>query len=278
MHIDGDAMRDIERELADILKFKIRCARIIAGYEQTDLAELMNVNQSKISRYESGRLSISLANWMNFSEAVSLSNKNVLGAWNKYLDDFLTIEMDNSDFVGKFRIPRRYARNRTIAVRLIIPLFELFQEKEGKDWERVFKKNFKGLSPYYFYNLDNSINLVFVHDLINYLEEDGSIKKKDLNNVFDSLGFHYSFKKEMQLDKFESFYRKYFGDHLPYIDNAKMVLEPKNHLGRFDFDQKFMKKYFKYLSWYLGKIFNMSIDSFECGEDYSCVINFKNVS
>lgn len=232
-------MRDPERELAIKLAPIIRCARKMLGYEQTDLATLMDINQSKISRFESAKLAISSYNWMKFCEIVHLD----LGVIRyEFIEKPSNATIQNKRRIGKFLLPAKYSMNAGVKIREIFPLVEQYKTQEK--WQKLFKKEFKFDSDY-FYNLDHQINLTFVNDLIENLKDKKLYKKANMAKNFQKLLASEVFKRYSKGENLERFEKKLGCDfNINYTEDT-VVIEAKNHVKPDQLDN-----YFEYKKWF----------------------------
>ena len=260
-------MKDIERQWAVKLSNKIKSVRMSCGYEQEDLAGLLNLNQSKVSRFESAKLAISTCNWIRLGRLLNLSEKSIVNADFDYIDDFKNITLHNRDKLGKYSFCKRYSNDKDIAVRTIIPLFEAFQKIEK--WEKVFKKKFKGLDPAYFYNLDNVVNMTFVYDLIAALKEHNLYSEFTIRSSIKNLSCYKSFSKE---NDFEKNHKKYFKSFDVDLNGGQLTLIPKEHVvSNRKVNKEALEAFSEYLSVFMSSCFKIKVKEFE-------VLNSKEIN
>ncbi len=132
--------------------------------------------------------------------------------------------------------------NAGVKIREIFPLIE--QYKTQNEWQKVFKREFKFDSDY-FYNLDHQINLTFVNDFIENLKAKKLYKKANMAKNFQKLLASEVFKRYASSENYERFEKKLGCDFNVNYEGKSIIIEAKNHVK-----PEYLDNYFEYKKWF----------------------------
>ena len=171
----------------------IRAARLYYGITQNELAEILNVNQSTISKIEQGYLEPGISGWHQFLEKTRI--KNIECFKTGYIDipaiDLEVHSSNNTIKIGALKLHKNYAIDKSITVRKVVPLIEYLNAQKG---EKIFHEFVisKGMKPEYFYILNNPLNSVFESDLCTLVMRTTNLRNCNSLKGVSNVNFHGS--------------------------------------------------------------------------------------
>ena len=151
------------------------CARKRKGLTQSDLSEQLGIDQSTLSRIEKAVLAPPLFTWMELCEFLEIP-ENALTTG--YLDLGSVVKINSSTREGGFKLPRSYTKDRCLSVREIAPIIAFIRRDLGFSvLEKISKE--MGMDLNFYTNLDNTVNLKFLEDLLGILSKRKKYGVKD---------------------------------------------------------------------------------------------------
>ncbi len=164
----------------------IKVVRKLHSVDQTEMASILGVNQSSVSKIERGNAVLSLEGYTQFCLKFNIPlHAHLLD----YIDDMKFINLNNSiKFNHSFKIDSRYRNFSSIAVRAIRPLIEFSKNQFGETYLNK-KLEEQKVDPLYFYKMDNVINPLFLVDFSKQIIKEKNIK---LHDIFSSKNFYTS--------------------------------------------------------------------------------------
>jgi transcriptional regulator with XRE-family HTH domain len=154
----------------------LQATRKHLGMNQTALAPQLGLDQSALSRVESGKQMLTAVQWFTFCEIAGMS------------PDALTygfVELDRPE--SAIRLPVRYASKKHSKVRSLLPLLNFAKGSLGERGYDSFLSDNK-VDPDFFVNLNASINFNFTLDLIEALLTKTKMSGRDAESVTRTLG------------------------------------------------------------------------------------------
>ena len=149
----------------------LRVTRKHLGVNQTAVAPRLGLDQSALSRVESGKQMLTATQWMIFCELTHISPDAALSGF---------IELDQPE--SAMRLPQRYAFEKHSKVRSLLPLLAYARQTLGERIFRSFLESSK-LDEDFFLNLNAEINFNFTIDLAEVLLERTGLSSRDAENV-----------------------------------------------------------------------------------------------
>ncbi len=162
----------------------IKVVRKLHKVGQVEMASILGVNQSSVSKIESGHAVLSLEGYTQFCLKFNIPlNAHLLD----YIDDMkFTDSSACMNLNHSFKIDSRYCIFSSIAVREVRPLIEYSKHQFGETYLNK-KLEEKKVDPLYFYKMDNVINPLFLVDFTNEIIKEKGIK---LHDIFSSKYFY----------------------------------------------------------------------------------------
>lgn len=173
-------MNKYERESTAKISRVLRAARKCLGRTQQDMAQVIGVSQSAISKMESETLVPSVTHWYMLCKELRIDPKETFDSG--YIDNEIAIGNSPSYPESSFRLPRMYSKNRKSKVREILPCILFFEKELGT---AAFDKfcGRKEVDPDFFAVLDNEIGFRFVVELVDFLVEKKVLNASSLSAV-----------------------------------------------------------------------------------------------
>jgi transcriptional regulator with XRE-family HTH domain len=245
----------------------LQASRKHLGLNQTAVAPQLGLDQSALSRVESGKQMLTASQWFTFCNLAGIS------------PDALTygvIELDRPE--SAIRLPARYSFEKRSKIRSLLPMLDFAQSTLGERGFNSFLED-KGIDSDYFLNLNAEINFNFTLDLAEALVKKTGMISKDAESVsrtageigsHGSLHHYYDFIYSNQLNLINGFVENAprYGNNFKYevLENSKNQLDiavtPLPHMKEFnyrdnsalgDFLAYYDKGFFKNLSTYGGQ-------------------------
>ncbi len=153
---------------------------------QLQVAKNLGVDQTTVSRMESGIQSVSAAFWFSFTDLMKVSAES---AKHGFVDALTDSKPRSTPYENGFFIPTKYRSARCIKVRKLLPILSFIETFSHDKKNKIYSK--LQLHKAFYFNLDNQINMVFYNDLVSHLPDYQSIS----GNIKD-----LSFKKNFHGD------------------------------------------------------------------------------
>ena len=182
------------------------------------------ISQGQLSKVENGVHVFDLSTWYSFCTLTDVSTEVCSFG---FVDFFSPITNAVNDRIGGIKTPRIYTKGASYSVRNIYPLLKSIIERVGSDQFVSFINSIR-LSPKIFYVLDNSLNLNFIEDLLDFYKD----QTRDDKNFATLLS---------NLDESMTSYPKIFLETTHEKDLSSGVL-------------KYFQSYYDFSSWYEKKM------------------------
>ncbi len=189
----------------------IKAARMFYGITQMDMADILNVNQSTISKIEKGILEPGIFGWNEFLNRTKIKNTECYktGYLEVPMPNLNTNQINESRHSGDFKLPAKYAKSKNITVRKIIPLIELLDKRLGETAFNQFAKS-KKIKREYFYILNNPLNTTFEIDLMEFILQKDIVKSLKELSIIQNPKCHGILSKKYQDSKSPKMLIEYF--------------------------------------------------------------------
>jgi transcriptional regulator with XRE-family HTH domain len=149
----------------------LQATRKHLGMNQTALAPQLGLDQSALSRVESGKQMLTAHQWFTFCNIAGISPDSLT---------FGFVELSGRE--SAIRLPSRYSFEKRSKVRSLLPMLDFAKTTLGERGFNVFLDDRK-LDPDYFLNLDAEINFNFTLDLSESLVRKTGMNNKDAEAV-----------------------------------------------------------------------------------------------
>lgn len=252
----------LTRENGEKMASVVRAARKRAGMTQKEIARLLGLSQGKISKIETGLLSMEAFQWIEFCEALRIPPNSILKG---FIDIPGSILVSNIDKIGKYRIPKRYSQYAGSTARVARPFMDFFSTLTSPARLHEFLR-YRDIDPDYFVQLDNPINMRFTMDLLRELSQQSLITMTAIDrmaNIFVKATIHSPFEKNYTvtnpIDRIESLINNlpYYEQNHEYLllsrtqNKATISVTPKAHVVELGVP----KEVGSFLSAYYGRAF-----------------------
>ncbi len=158
----------------------IRSVRKNLGLSQTEVAQVIGIDQSAYSRIEKGSQKLLIEQWFLFCELTQISPDCVMLGYVDYLRPLGTLET----YLNKKMLPQKYLTHGGTSLRKVLPLVDYFHKKVGeKKWNDYL--NSHGLSSDFFNFIDHEMNLNFEVDLTKELIQHHGLNRQSLDQALD---------------------------------------------------------------------------------------------
>ncbi len=174
-------MRD--KESYKNVSMVMRAGRKNNNLQQTDIADLLSLTQSTISKFERGDLVPTAPEWIAYCNLVNIPYSCLESG---IIDHFARTSIMEDEIENGFKLPAKYSNLRGISVRSVLPIINFLKYKWGDETVRKYLKKMK-IDLDYFTILDNLINYNLYFDLYNIVVENHL-----LNEMNSSLQFFTS--------------------------------------------------------------------------------------
>jgi transcriptional regulator with XRE-family HTH domain len=158
----------------------MRATRKELGHSQKAMAELLRITQGTISKIENAILHPTAVQWIEFCMLVNLPMDSYKS---NYVDK---ISLQNRELVSNtttlLKLPKQYTSNVDTSIRYLIPIFELFIDKLGREHFNKYL-NFLGVDPDYIVFREHKINLLFLLDILDYLVKNADLNSNDILDI-----------------------------------------------------------------------------------------------
>ena len=138
------------------------CIRKAKGLGQSDVAQMIETSQSRISKIESGILELFAYEWQVFAQKVGVPVDCILHG---YIDNQSDVELRSEKQENNFSLPYAYHKDRCLNIRSLLPLLYFIKTSRSQEEFSDFLRDIK-LHESFFCLLDNQLNLNFLEDLI----------------------------------------------------------------------------------------------------------------
>lgn len=149
----------------------LQATRKHLGLNQTAVAPLLGLDQSALSRVESGKQMLTATQWFTFCTLGGISPDSL---------SFGLIELDRPE--SAIRLPNRYAFEKRSKVRSLLPLLDFARATLGERGFNSFLEDRK-IDPEFFLNLNAAINFNFTLDLAESLVKKTGMSSKDAESI-----------------------------------------------------------------------------------------------
>jgi DNA-binding XRE family transcriptional regulator len=160
----------------------LRYLRKSNSIKQSEMAELLNVSQSMISKLENGTLDLDFKTWVIVQREFKLSTYDMAYGYVDSLKPLQNKSSIDSKSQHQFRIPSRYAKLPGSSARSTRPIIELVFQKLGYNNAISFFKNLK-VDICYFCKMDNPISGNYHLDVAKLLIDKKILNKKTLKEL-----------------------------------------------------------------------------------------------
>ncbi len=164
----------------------IACARRMHGLSQRELASLLNVSQPTLSRVERELLIPTVDFWFQIASLLKIRPDSCRFG---YMDFESIVNINSQKYENGFLLPLRYANNKCIKVRELIPLLEYASRSFGPTQIQRVIEGFQ-VEPLFFRILDNQINLIFLDDFVEAIFQNQETDEL----AFAEVGKYYAFE------------------------------------------------------------------------------------
>jgi transcriptional regulator with XRE-family HTH domain len=245
----------------------IQATRKHLGMNQTALAPQLGLDQSALSRVESGKQMLTAAQWFMFAGITGISPD---------APTYGVIELNQPE--SAMRLPRRYAFEKHTKVRALLPMLQYARGSLGERGLNSFLSEVK-VEPEFFVNLNASINFNFTIDLAETLVKKTKMSIREAELVTRTAGdptvhgslhnfYDYIYSDQLALlsalvsrcDDYDSnFKHQVVDESRGQIDVA---VTPASHMSEFDYRNRpvlgdffahYEKGYFENFSTYGGQ-------------------------
>jgi transcriptional regulator with XRE-family HTH domain len=149
----------------------LQATRKHLGLNQTAVAPQLGLDQSALSRVESGKQMLTATQWFTFCSLSGISPDSLT---------FGFIELDRPE--SAIRLPSRYAFEKRSKVRSLLPMLDFARATLGERGFNSFLEDRK-IDPEFFINLNAAINFNFTLDLAEALVKKTGMSSKDAENI-----------------------------------------------------------------------------------------------
>lgn len=217
----------------------VRAARRHRGMNQVLVAPKLGLDQSALSRVESGKQMLTASQWFAFCELVGISLESpALGYF-----EFKQTE-------SAVALPKRYAFEKRTRVRALLPMLEYAKNTLGESAVDSFLRRVK-INPDFFVNLNAAINFNFTLDLVGEILAKGRPGAKEAamasrtvleKHTHGSLHFYYDFVANDQLSVVHAYLRsaRSYHSNLEYrvlssnSRNIELAVTQCDHIRQFN--------------------------------------------
>lgn len=159
-------------------------ARKKKGLTQAELSKHLNIAQSTISRIEAETLTPSIFTWFEIANFLEVPVESIKDG---YLDQNTDSEITSGAFENGFKLKSKYSKLKCLKIRSIMPFIYFIIDKYGQEeFEKICDE--MGLSPSFFINLDNQINIISLSDALNILKDKYCATFEDLKEISNYIG------------------------------------------------------------------------------------------
>ena len=220
----------------------LQATRKHLGLNQTAIAPQLGLDQSAMSRVESGKQILTATQWFNFCKIAGISPDCLM---------YGTVELNHLE--SAMRLPPRFSFEKHTKVRALSPMLEYARIKLGERGFDAFLDECK-IDPDFFLNLSAEINFNFVIDLTEVLVQKTGMDSKDAEDitrvasketVHGTLHHLYDYLYTNQLSLISAFIDNVtsYGSNFKYeiVDADKneidIAITPLAHMKEFDFKE-----------------------------------------
>ena len=149
----------------------LQATRKHLGLNQTAVAPQLGLDQSALSRVESGKQMLTATQWFTFCSLAGISPDCL---------SYGLIELDRPE--SAIRLPARYAFEKRSKVRSLLPMLDFARATLGERGFNSFLEDRK-IDPEFFINLNAEINFNFTLDLAEALIKKTGMSSKDAESI-----------------------------------------------------------------------------------------------
>jgi len=149
----------------------LQATRKHLGLNQTAVAPQLGLDQSALSRVESGKQMLTATQWFTFCGLAGISPDSLT---------YGMIELDRPE--SAIRLPARYAFEKRSKVRSLLPMLDFARATLGERGFNSFLEDRK-VDPEFFINLNAEINFNFTIDLAEALVRKTNMNSKDAESI-----------------------------------------------------------------------------------------------
>ncbi|OFZ53182.1 MAG: hypothetical protein A2428_13330 [Bdellovibrionales bacterium RIFOXYC1_FULL_54_43] len=167
------------------LNQKIRLIRVFAGLNQADMAQLLGMTQSWVSKVEAGMGDLTVAHLNIIRKKFEISADAII-------DGTIPYSQISKTFNAPLKLPKKYTHGANCRVRLLYGFVSLFEERLGIDATLKFFRS-KGIAPEVLADPDLRVSMAMVLDFMsfgmktNLLTEEGAWEKIARCNIVSLL-------------------------------------------------------------------------------------------
>lgn len=162
----------------------LRALRKYHGINQIEFAQLLDCNQSTLSRIEMGVLELTAMQWLNLVERYHLDARCITTGKIEQLDP-IKFNLKKSPKYGSFKkMPKRYDTLRGSTVRSVYPFLKFISHKLGEEKKNELLTSLK-LDPDYFVIQNLPISILAIQDIFLAIEEKGLISIDNYQEILN---------------------------------------------------------------------------------------------
>jgi transcriptional regulator with XRE-family HTH domain len=176
MGIEAAIKREDSAVIVRRISRLMRGTRKHLGFSQSTIAQVLGVDQSGLSRIESGLQILTTPQWFDFCRFTGITPDSLSFG-------YVELERRSSDDVrSHLDIAPRYNFHAYTSVRALLPLLARLESLLGSDkMEEFIKEN--GVDPDVFVDLNSKVNINFSIDLCRQMIKIGAIRRKNLSLI-----------------------------------------------------------------------------------------------
>lgn len=167
----------------------IRALRKYRRITQEEFAQMIGITQGAQSKIEAEILELSAVQWVAICERFKIDPHCLFTGKIEVMDKKQVGIVHGQERFGAFKIPRNYSLYMGSTVRSVYPLLYVADQKMGEKRKVEFLKENFNIDPDYFNIMSNPLNLLFVQDLVNKLDQEKVFNKEDVKGILDEVPF-----------------------------------------------------------------------------------------
>jgi len=223
--------------LSDISRMKkvtsdiLISARKMKGMTQNDVSKTMGIAQSTLSRIEAKKLVPSIFLWLDISKMLDIPGDAIV---EEAIDKETDAEVASGKNENGYSLLLKYSTLKCLKVRYLRPILLYIKDTLGETNFEDFC-DYLNINRSFFANLDNQVNLLFLEDILKYLEVIGLKVNQDLikevvKNLQESKGHGRIFSNYKKAVGQHNLIKKYVASTSKYQDIFNYKIEPTSNL------------------------------------------------
>lgn len=164
----------------------LRALRKYMGINQISFAEVLEVNQSTLSRVEKGMLELTAFQWVSLVEKYKLDARCIVSGKIEQLSE-IKFKIGDENKINGFKMPKKYLKFRGSRVRSIRPFLNYLVSHVGEDKlnELLISKK---IDPDYFIIQNLPISIELIQDIFLEIVNLGLLNKSNYTNLLADQG------------------------------------------------------------------------------------------